>query len=95
LHPKARLTRSRQIAHRGKKAVESEQFRAVANIGDVVAYLDQPDFAKFWDADAKRVEAAVGRLACVTRLREPRGSVRLSQRSCGGRRFVAEGLHSR
>ena len=43
-----------------KKAVESEQFgKAVANIGDVVAYLDQPDFAKFWDADAKRVEAAV------------------------------------
>ena len=43
-----------------KKAVDSEQFKkAVDNIGDVVAYLDQPDFAKFWDADAKRVEAAV------------------------------------
>jgi hypothetical protein len=24
-----------------------------------VAYLDQADFAKFWDEDAKRVEAAV------------------------------------
>jgi len=24
-----------------------------------VAYLDQPDFARFWDVDAKRVEAAV------------------------------------
>ena len=32
---------------------------AIDNIGDEVAYLDQPDFAKFWDADAKRVEAAV------------------------------------
>jgi tripartite-type tricarboxylate transporter receptor subunit TctC len=43
-----------------KKAVETEQFKkAIDNIGDVVAYLDQPDFAKFWDADAKRVEAAV------------------------------------
>jgi tripartite-type tricarboxylate transporter receptor subunit TctC len=43
-----------------KKAVDTEQFKkAIDNIGDVVAYLDQPDFAKFWDADAKRVEAAV------------------------------------
>jgi tripartite-type tricarboxylate transporter receptor subunit TctC len=43
-----------------KKAVASEQFsKAIANIGDVVAYLDQPDFAKFWDEDAKRVEEAV------------------------------------
>ena len=37
-----------------------EQFKkAIDNIGDVVAYLDQPEFAKFWDEDAKRVEAAV------------------------------------
>lgn len=43
-----------------KKAVATEQFvKAIENIGDVVAYLDQPDFAKFWDADAKRVEDAV------------------------------------
>jgi tripartite-type tricarboxylate transporter receptor subunit TctC len=43
-----------------KKAVESEQFKkAIENIGDVVAYLDQPEFAKFWDEDAKRVEGAV------------------------------------
>jgi tripartite-type tricarboxylate transporter receptor subunit TctC len=43
-----------------KKAVATEQFAmAIANIGDVVAYLDQPEFAKFWDADAKRVETAV------------------------------------
>ena len=33
--------------------------KAIANIGDVVAYLDQPEFKAFWDADAKRVEAAV------------------------------------
>jgi tripartite-type tricarboxylate transporter receptor subunit TctC len=43
-----------------RKAVATDQFKkAIANIGDVVAYLDQPDFAKFWEADAKRVEAAV------------------------------------
>jgi tripartite-type tricarboxylate transporter receptor subunit TctC len=43
-----------------KKAAASEQFAAaIKNIGDQVAYLDAPDFAKFWDADAKRVEAAV------------------------------------
>ena len=43
-----------------RKAANSAQFKtAIANIGDEVAYLDQPDFAKFWDADAQRVEAAV------------------------------------
>jgi tripartite-type tricarboxylate transporter receptor subunit TctC len=43
-----------------KKAVATEQFKAaIHNIGDEVAYLDAPEFAKFWDADAKRVEAAV------------------------------------
>ena len=43
-----------------KKAVAAEQFgKAIQNIGDVVAYLDQPDFAKFWDEDARRVEDAV------------------------------------
>ena len=36
------------------------QFKtAITNIGDDVAYLDEPEFAKFWDEDAKRVEAAV------------------------------------
>jgi tripartite-type tricarboxylate transporter receptor subunit TctC len=43
-----------------KKVATSEQFKtAMTNIGDEVAYLDAPDFAKFWDADAKRVEQAV------------------------------------
>jgi tripartite-type tricarboxylate transporter receptor subunit TctC len=43
-----------------KKAAGTEQFhKAIDNIGDVVAYLDKPEFAKFWDEDAKRVEAAV------------------------------------
>jgi tripartite-type tricarboxylate transporter receptor subunit TctC len=43
-----------------RKAVENEQFKtAISNIGDVVAFLDQPEFKSFWDADAKRVESAV------------------------------------
>lgn len=43
-----------------RQAVAAEQFtKAIQNIGDVVAYLDQPDFAKFWDEDARRVEDAV------------------------------------
>ncbi len=42
------------------KAVANEQFKkAIANIGDVVAHLDQAEFRTFWDADAKRVETAV------------------------------------
>jgi tripartite-type tricarboxylate transporter receptor subunit TctC len=43
-----------------KNAVEDEQFKkAILNIGDVVAFLDQPQFKAFWDADARRVEGAV------------------------------------
>src|SRR5437764_11311983 len=43
-----------------KTAVANEQFKkAIDNIGDVVAYLDQPEFKTFWDNDAKRVESAV------------------------------------
>ncbi len=29
------------------------------NLGQDVAYLDQPEFKTFWDADAKRVQDAV------------------------------------
>ncbi len=43
-----------------RQVANGEQFKtAIANIGDEVAYLDQPEFARFWDEDAKRVEAAV------------------------------------
>jgi tripartite-type tricarboxylate transporter receptor subunit TctC len=43
-----------------KKAVATDQFKAaIKNIGDEIAYLDQPEFAKFWDEDARRVEGAV------------------------------------
>ena len=55
--PEAVITKLRAES---KKAVEAEPFKkAIDNLGDVIAYLDAPDFAKFWDVDAKRVEAAV------------------------------------
>jgi tripartite-type tricarboxylate transporter receptor subunit TctC len=50
----------KKLREETRKAVAVEQFgKAIENIGDVVAYLDQPEFAKFWDVDAKRVEDAV------------------------------------
>ena len=43
-----------------KKAVAAETFvKAMANIGEEIAFLDQPEFKAFWDVDAKRVEDAV------------------------------------
>ena len=55
--PDAAILRMREET---RKAVADEQFgKAIQSIGDVVAHLDQPEFAKFWDEDAKRVEDAV------------------------------------
>jgi tripartite-type tricarboxylate transporter receptor subunit TctC len=49
-----------------KKAAASEQFAAaMKNLGQDVAYLDQPEFKAFWDADAKRVEDAVRQIGKV------------------------------
>jgi tripartite-type tricarboxylate transporter receptor subunit TctC len=43
-----------------KRAAAADQFKAaMANLGQEVDYLDQPEFAKFWDEDAKRIEDAV------------------------------------
>jgi tripartite-type tricarboxylate transporter receptor subunit TctC len=43
-----------------KKAANSDQFKTViTNLGQELGYMDQPEFAKFWDADAARIEAAV------------------------------------
>jgi tripartite-type tricarboxylate transporter receptor subunit TctC len=42
------------------KAANSDQYKAtMANVGLAVEYMDQPEFARFWDEDAKRVVAAV------------------------------------
>jgi tripartite-type tricarboxylate transporter receptor subunit TctC len=42
------------------KAAHTDTFKAaMTNLGQELDYLDQPEFAKFWDADAARIEAAV------------------------------------
>ena len=42
------------------KAAHSDAFKAVlANAGQELAYLDGPDFQKFWDVDGKRTDEAV------------------------------------
>ena len=42
------------------KAVHAEQFNTTfANVGQELAYLDGPDFQKFWDVDGKRTDEAV------------------------------------
>jgi tripartite-type tricarboxylate transporter receptor subunit TctC len=42
------------------KAAHSKGFRtALGQFGQELAYLDGPDFARFWDKDAARIEAAI------------------------------------
>jgi len=61
--PEAIITKLRADT---RTTVESEKFKqTIANVGDVVAYLDQPEFRKFWDEDAKRVENAVALIGKV------------------------------
>lgn len=43
-----------------KKASHSDQFKtSLANAGQELAYLDGPDFQKFWDIDGARTDEAV------------------------------------
>src|SRR5262249_54513322 len=49
-----------------RQAVATDQFKqAMGNLGQEVAYLDQPEFRAFWAADAKRVEDAVRQIGKV------------------------------
>jgi tripartite-type tricarboxylate transporter receptor subunit TctC len=49
-----------------EKAASADQFKnAIANLGLDVGYLNAADFAKFWDADAKRAEEAVSLIGKV------------------------------
>jgi len=51
------ITKLRDVS---KQAAATDQFKqAMNNLGQEVAYMDQPEFKTFWDADAKRVEDAV------------------------------------
>ena len=48
------------------KAAHDVKFKtAMANLGQDVDYLDAPEFAKFWDADAARIEDAVKEIGRV------------------------------
>lgn len=48
------------------KAAHSKQFLdTLANLGQELAYMDQPEFAKFWAADAKRQEDAINSIGRV------------------------------
>jgi tripartite-type tricarboxylate transporter receptor subunit TctC len=48
------------------KAAHSDQFKtALNNLGQDLGYMDQPEFAKFWDADAKRIEAVIQQIGRV------------------------------
>ena len=38
---------------------------ALVNLGQELAYLDQPEFAKFWDIDAQRIQSAVREIGKV------------------------------
>jgi tripartite-type tricarboxylate transporter receptor subunit TctC len=49
-----------------KKAAHSDQFKtSLANAGQELAYLDGPDFQKFWDVDGKRTDDAVNSIGRV------------------------------
>jgi tripartite-type tricarboxylate transporter receptor subunit TctC len=48
------------------KAAHSQQFlTALTNLGQELDYMDQPEFAKFWEADTKRIEEAVRQIGKV------------------------------
>jgi tripartite-type tricarboxylate transporter receptor subunit TctC len=43
-----------------RKAVEDNDFKtAMARVNSPIQYMDAPEFAKYWDADAKRLAAVV------------------------------------
>ncbi len=49
-----------------KKAAHSDQFKtSLNNAGQELAYLDGPDFQKFWDIDGKRTDDAVNSIGRV------------------------------
>src|SRR5689334_21435054 len=55
--PEAAVAKLRDVSKRA--AADPKFVEAMKNVGQDVAYLDQPEFRKFWDADAERVENAV------------------------------------
>ena len=51
------VAKLREVASKG---AHSDVFKnAMTNLGQELDYMDQPEFAKFWDKDAANIEAAV------------------------------------
>ena len=49
-----------------KKAVNADSFKtALTNLGQELDYLDQPEFAKFWEADSQRIQAAIRQIGKI------------------------------
>ncbi len=49
-----------------RDAVATDQFKTLlANIGQDIDYLDQPEFASFWDKDAELIENAVRQIGKI------------------------------
>lgn len=49
-----------KLREASSKAAHTDAFKkAMNNLGQELDYMDQPEFAKFWDADAAKIEAAV------------------------------------
>jgi tripartite-type tricarboxylate transporter receptor subunit TctC len=54
------------LRNASRTAAKDEKFvQAMKNLGQDVAYLDQPEFRTFWQADARRVEEAVRQIGKV------------------------------
>ena len=50
---------------RTRPRTASNSSTALDNLGQELAYMDQPEFAKFWAADAKRMEDAINAIGRV------------------------------
>ena len=55
--PDAVIAKLREVSKQGAHTDAFKQ--AMNNLGQELDYMDQPEFAKFWDSDAAKIEAAV------------------------------------
>jgi tripartite-type tricarboxylate transporter receptor subunit TctC len=61
--PDAAVNALREVSRTA--AADASFVQAMRNLGQDVAYLDQPEFRAFWEADALRVEEAVRQIGKV------------------------------
>jgi tripartite-type tricarboxylate transporter receptor subunit TctC len=61
--PAAVVGTLRDTVRRGVQ--DAEFLQTMEKIQTPLAYLDAPDFAKFWDADARRMAAALKSMGCI------------------------------